>query len=421
MSISNLTDADQRKIIHIFQQFVLNRDSSDIRRELYDYMVMYVIYNHSTEQGMEQSKINSYVEQDFHLSNIPPLHIQEAINRLIFGKILTPNGSFLLLSEKKITKFKRTDNEVCELEKEIQNDLKTKLQKILPSDHHDKIDPVVQNIHNLIGNIFLKHGIEAAQMLVNKKNHSFKDLCNFTSFTKMYQNDVLNKIPEEHHEELDKELYDFFSHPSENVCKFLFSMAQSYALAQILNVDPLLRQMQEDSWSKKRIYLDTNIIINLLFVNNKRAEAVKTLIDNTKQLNVNLLITQKTLSEYNGWLENKKGKYKKFKLPYADLATALGEINEEDDLFFDGYYDALKNDPNQNVEKFSKKYEHANILLQNKYSVKVEKTVKEIENTEGIEALKNKISLVAIYPKSNNVSLHDAYSILRVECHSSCH
>lgn len=406
-------EQDNRKLIHILQQFVLNRDSEDLRQEIYEFMIMSVIYHNNPERGLEKHEISSMIEKDFQLSGIPPLQIDEAISRLATKQDIKKIKNFFILSEKKRKKLETTNTDICSLENAVYTELKTKIQSILPDKLHPQIDSLIENLHGILGKLFAKYGIEAAKIYVDKNcAKNMKDLQNF-SFSEMYNKDILKSIPEAYHNELDILFYDFFSNPSPEVSKFLFSTARSFVLVQILNADPNLQEMLKLSWSKKRIYLDTNVIINLLFGGSNRAEATRILIENTSKLQVKLLISKKTISEFMNWLELRKKKYAGFRFPSKNLAEALGEVREEDP-FFTIYSETLKNNSGTNMGKFCKQYEHPDILLENKYAVTIEPVVKSIEESPNIKELKNRISIEAIRPKSDAVAEHDAYSILRV-------
>ena len=56
MTVSD-TELLDRERLHIFQQFILNRESDEIREELYEYMIMNVIFRHSQDGKLEKSKI----------------------------------------------------------------------------------------------------------------------------------------------------------------------------------------------------------------------------------------------------------------------------------------------------------------------------------------------------------------------------
>lgn len=413
MSFFQISEAEQRKLIHIYQQFVLDRKSENIRQAIYDYMIMYTILHNSNEKGLDLNDLKQLIEKDFHLSDLPQIHIMKAVNKLVADKWVKLKQTKITLSEKYSDRLKRNDTDVQDLENKVKNELKKELEKSLPVEFHKNIPLLIDNIQNLLGNIFLKHGLEAAQIFVDKNSHDFSSLNQFDRFTKMYQDEIQKQIPEEYKELIETTLYQFFTHPSENVCKFLFSMGQSYVLTQILNLDPQLKKLQHDAMREKRVFLDTNIIINLIFGGTPKSESIRNLVRNTRSLGVNLIVNRKTLREFSSWLQNERREYRRFKLPSMNLEQALGDVNEDDDIFFTSYYHALKNNQTTDVENFSDKYTTPEFWLE-KYSIQVEGVDKDLENKPEIQDLKDVVSRVSFYPKIESVAHHDAYLILRI-------
>ena len=408
--MKKISEDEQRKLLQILQQFVLNRDSEDIREELYEYMIMYVVYANKKDGYLEKEKINSLIESEFHLKDLPKSQIDDALKRLSSINSIHKKDGTISLSRKKIEKFSKTKTEVESLENQLIEELRKSLYNKLKNESITK--EVLDNFIAVFGKIFERFGISAAQIFVEGSGDIAK-LEKFEGFSTLFRKMILKKIDKPHHSQIEEFFHGYFSNPSEHLSKFLYSLAQSYVLSQILNVDPKLKKFQEISWSQKRVYLDTNILINLLFGGSSYAESIIGLIENTAGLKAKLFISDKTVNELNSWLENRKNRYKNFRLPSTKLSLALGEM-KNDDPFLTVYSNALSKDSKLKIESFCKKYENFETLLENKYSVKIEPTVEALEKTNQIEGLQNKILENASHGKSPGVAFHDAYSILRI-------
>lgn len=408
--MKEILDVEQRKLLKIFQQFVLNRDSEDIRKELYEYLIMYVVYTTKKDGYLEKGKINSLIESEFHLKDLPKNHIDDGIKRLASINSIHEKDGAISLARKKIIKFSKTKTEVESLEKTILEELQKELNNKLKNEVITK--EVLENFIDVFGKIFERFGISVAKIFVEREGDITK-LEKFEGFSNLFKKKILAKIDKQYHSQIEEFFHEYFLNPSENLSKFLYSLAQSYVLSQILNVDPKLKQLQEISWFQKRVYLDTNILINLLFGGSGYAESIIGLIENTIALKAKLFISSKTVDEFHSWLENRKKRYKNFRLPSTKLSSALGKM-KNDDPFLIVYSNSLSKDSNLKIETFSKKYENFESLLENKYSVKIEPTVEALEKTKEIEELRNKILANASHGKSLGVAFHDAYSILRI-------
>jgi len=402
----------ERERLHLLQQFVLNRESEEIREELYEYMIMSVIFRHASDDGkIETSIIHKLVKSDFHLDKMPDMQLKDGISRLLAKQSIHEAGNYVSLSKNKLLKFKNTSTGILDLEKNSIEELRSKISDTFPDDFQEKIEPLLQRFDEFVSLIFKKFGIQAAQIFAENVK-SIDDLDGFTNFTDLYQKHILITLPEEQQKQLDRILYDFFSNPTEKSSKYFFSIAQSYVLTQILNIEPNLKKIQSDLLSKKQVYLDTNVIIRLLFHNDTSSKAIKKLIDETRKLKIKLIMTDLTSTEFERWLDKKENKFRYYKLPSKKLEQALGEYDPEDEPFFLDFTQELMNDSSLTAKKFAKKYHQFEILLKNQYGIVTENIIKSIIHSSEIKQLKNEV--INSKSKHEEVALHDAYHIIRV-------
>lgn len=179
---------------------------------------------------------------------------------------------------------------------------------------------------------------------------------------------------------------------------------------EILNVDPQLKRLQEMEWKRKRVYLDTNIIIALLFDGSDIHESMETVIKQTRMLGANLLITEYTAQEFVKWLDDRKKSHSKIKIG-GKLLSAFKEV-DHDDPFLKSYGLELQHFPAFTIENFSQKFENFEMLLDNKYGIKLDEKMEEALEDEETQRLKSKI--LQLSAKSESVAKHDMRMILKV-------
>lgn len=403
-----------REHLHILQQFTLNRESEEIREELYEYMIMSVIFRYGgNESCIETAKIHKLVKTDFHLTAMPSMQLKDGISRLIHKNSIHEEKNLVTLSKINIQKFKQGSNDIVNLEKTVLADLKIELTKKLPTTLHYLVEIVLKNFDNFMGEIFRRFGLQAAQFFANGESN-LRDLNGFTTFSDFYEYSDLKSLTKEQKIEFENILHEFFANPTKERSQYFFSMSQSYVLTQILNVEPDLKKIQIKSLSKKKVYLDTNIIINLLFQSTSGAVATSDLINETKKLQLKLIITEKTSSEFKTWLEKQEKRLKNFKLPSTKLASALGEFDARTDQILFVYSKELQKNPNLNIKNFCKKFYEVETLLLNKYGVTYEKTDKNLEASSDVKKLITSVKENASGEKDEFVALHDAYVIARI-------
>lgn len=78
---------------------------------------------------------------------------------------------------------------------------------------------------------------------------------------------------------------------------------------QILNLDPTLINLQKEWFSKRRIYLDTNVILSLFLEAHPDHSVVSEIINSSKELGVQLFISPATLIEINSQVDRARKNY----------------------------------------------------------------------------------------------------------------
>lgn len=402
----------ERDNIFRLQQFVLNNKSEDIRNELYDYMVVRAIYDHSqSKKILKQDLIIQHIENDYGVVCMPPSIISDTLSRLKNKNSIHIVDENVEIDSKKIDEIKTNNIVFVELIEHIKRDLEIKISNALNTS--DTLSQeLVKDFFKLLGQMFTINGRIASKVIVT--NESTSDLFNNNDFKINYQNTILTKIKPEQRESLNEILQCFFSNSSEKYSKFFFTMIQSYALLEIFNVDPSLKQIQINALKQKKIYLDTNILIPVLFAENDNFEFMTSVLKITNQLGAQLLITNLTKKEFERWLEYTRTSYMNFKKIPQKFIDAFEKENISAP-FFNTYNKQLKNNPRLNINEFCKYYENFLIILKDKFQIEMEsEKLEALKEDENYDELLNCILRITPY-KGMHVSSHDALNILNVK------
>lgn len=400
-----------KRLLHELQQFVLNRKTTDVRNELYEHMITHAIFDHAKSDGtLSYDEISSQIRTDYELGNIPPIHFNKALEGLVSSECLSlVNGRFALSQSVK-NKVKKDQKNADDLETYVKNELTKSIRNEILAITDEKIFAILEGFSVLIGTTFAEYGSIAARSFTEGGEY-FVDLKNKTKFKEIYQNSLLSHLSKDHQNTLDKIFNEFFLHPTEQISAYLFSTAQSFVYLEILNLDPNLQRLQNIAWSKKNIYLDTNVLLHLLLEGSSLHDTIQTLIEETKQLGAHIIITEKTASEYEKVIERSKKECASFR--YRPKYQVIFDEAKKDNQFLASYFQELKKNPRLTVDIFAKKYEEYRILLQN-YSISIEESQKSID-LDGDDATRLRVHIVnnALW-KNHQVAQHDTYNILRV-------
>lgn len=100
-------------------------------------------------------------------------------------------------------------------------------------------------------------------------------------------------------------LMEMMRDPDDEFVEYLFYMRQNFLCLEVLNLDPDCRTLEREEFSKKRLILDTNILLSLTLQNEFHAQTIK-LIENTRKLGCSIYVTRRTLGEFGEVLEKSK-------------------------------------------------------------------------------------------------------------------
>ncbi len=381
-----------------------------MRSELYENLIARAIIDHAKfDRTLPYDTMLTHLEKDNHLANIPQLHVTNAIENMIEKKILTKDDQTLTISKEHEDETNKNIDKIDELRNSILNELKNKIYEKIPDLDSTKMDLLLENFEDLLSSTFVKYGITLAKIFM-EKSKSVKSIKGLKGFSEGYVDTIQQIVPKNKRDTLDKIFNQYFFKPSDNLSKYLYALAQSYILIEILNVDPELKKIQEIAWKKKNIYIDTNVLIPLLFEKHDEHESISMIIQNTIKLGAKIIVSETTASEF----ENKLSNFKKGHLTAViEKRLSFLEEVEHNDGILDTYLDERSRIPGLSIANFCIKYENYPMLLK-KLGTEIEDDyTKSIEEHDELEELETKIKSNS-RRKTVQTAFHDAYHILKV-------
>ena len=343
LSASHTQEYSKQKMLEL-QRFVLDRQTTDTRIELYEHMVATTIFQHG---GMQKSitydQLKKKIEEDFGIEKIPDLHLRIAIDHLVEKKALSKIDSKLVLSQIKYDEIKRNIQEITSLENRVQSDIFESMRKKIPSISDQQCRGIIKNLSKLFGATFAEYGSTSARILTEGINRMSK-LKSQDGFQPLYEKLILYTVAKDVRNDLDEFFNDYFGNPTEDVAKFLFSKAQSYVYFEILNLDPDLKSLEQKSWSQKQVYLDTNAFMDLIFEGSVLHDTIEMLVNETQKLGATVLITDRTGSEFTNTIKNLSQQYRSFQV-HRKFTQFYQNTQKQKNQFLSTYSDELIKTP----------------------------------------------------------------------------
>lgn len=149
-------------------------------------------------------------------------------------------------------------------------------------------------------------------------------------------------------------ILNFYKEMPSELVNYLKKIHCGVLLNQILNLDPSIVQIQKESFSKRKLYLDTNVVLSYLCEGHKKHSIVMEVIDASKKIGVQLFVSPATLKELDGqvaraeknnilFTHNRLARSFGSNLDDAILATYLCTKNRQPSLEWKAFIAPFKN------------------------------------------------------------------------------
>ncbi len=412
MSDTNDDDTIKKKnIIHLYQ-YVLDSKAGVVRSELYEHLILTALYDHAKDSSLSMAEIMDHIESDYNLVKLPPLHVEPAIGQLASKKMIIGKERFSL-SPNKIIEIKQHNEIFINDMQTILDKLESKIKQRIPDLPTILVKSTVKNFYKLLGKTFTIHGKVAAKLIIDQ-NGTIDSLKNYKGFREDYKELVLDLIPEHLQDKIDEIFNEFFFEPTDEQSKFFYNLAQSHTLFEILNVDPALQKIQKNALKKTKIFLDTNVIIYLLFAESRQCSSLHTVIEHSKQLGASLYFNKITKNEFEKWLENHKRGAEKIRNIPQKLSDALFTKKIDAPLLI-SYMNSVRQNPRQSIDQFCLQFEDISKVLKNKFDIELdEEDISIYQEHELYDKLKHSIENKSPF-KGPHVVNHDTLCILKIK------
>jgi len=206
-------------------------------------------------------------------------------------------------------------------------------------------------------------------------------------------------------------LAEWMQSPGDDFIQYLFYMRQNFLCIEVLNLDPQCRMLEREEFSKKRLFLDTNILLGLVLQSRYHEENTR-LINNTRKLGCSVYVTKRTLDEFNMVLDKSKKSIKGIKAtPY--------QLSKIGNVFIQTYGMALLSGRSLSPDKYMDQFSEAEKLIRG-IGIQVfneeHKDIKELpEYGELIKDVQSCFSKLRARAKTDDVAEHDAFHLLLVK------
>lgn len=407
---------ERREIIEL-AQFVLSRRTRDIRNELTNYLIARAIAEHEVErQGVLERDLAPLIKLDYGLPDFPELFIRSALENIIAEKSLitkdSPEGIRYFLDEKKKTEMESINKRYQEVRKSAIDALLRRVRSGYGELSQHQEETIAGIFYSLMGSILAKQGVQCARAITYGRGQPSRIL-EYPDFGTQFEG-LLSKISDQKLRGcISKGLRESFLNPSKDLLILLHSMAQGYVILQILNLDPNCIALEKASLAKKKVYLDTNIIIATICSGDESHRAVVDLVRLTKDLGVELSFTSRTKEELLGRFRESTDLYLRLSGVSSNVARKAMELIS--DPFIKSFRMEQMAGSGSAWDWFSAKMNSVEVICKDSHGIEFDQErLDEILSHPDLKQLTSNVYKAAYPNKTEKVAQHDAFHILLI-------
>lgn len=377
--------------------FTFNQDGTKTRKALFDRTVLSILVD--LKIGTSE-KIASVFSDKFH-KIVSVDQINSSLTKLKTNGLVIKNGdNEFTPSKDSIAKIESVSAQINQGTKALINDIICNASNI----YQNKIDKqtlviIETNIKNSLGLFFRLHGLEYCEENSNPIFKSFENsISNNSDIISVARKGLTKPLGDS----IIYSLGEVIRKPTEDQAKVLVEWSKAFIGAQIMSLDPSLKEFQITNFSKKTFLLDTDFLLYCVVKETKSNKIYKTLINELIKAGCKIIITEDVIYEAIKHAEFAERNYNYFRNTF----NVVDEIIIEEKLanvFVKGYYNA-KNEklinPNTTFKKYlSNYYEPSNaydficeVIKLNLNKSVIFRKIEEIDTTKIPAGLTEKLS-----------------------------
>jgi predicted nucleic acid-binding protein len=409
--LSSRTPDEERNAVLRISQFVINRRTDNIRREVYEFMVQTVLAKDKKREAFTRDQIEENIKKEF-LVKISPILLQETLKNLVDSRavleVSAGKEKYYMLTGDAKDKLSLIFSKFNEIQNAAFRQVVQDVRSLYGYLSEVQVSSVKMNFFNILAKIFGRYGVRFARMIIEEKTF----LQPVFSLKEIVNDNLLAEKDREFAKAQSTVFEKVLSNPSSEMGKFLFAIAQSYYLIEILNLDPECKKIEETDLSKMTLYIDTNVLIHALTGFPTLRTAIDELLKITASLGIKLRITERTKEEFLSNLEE-TGQYISSAHPLSQQAIPK-VIDALPSGFYRDFLTVKKDNPSLTWEGYEMRMKNFLLVLKNQYSIELEDVdrhtvISDPSFNEVVSAVQE-----AEPTKSDRVVEHDAFHILLV-------
>lgn len=408
--MEKLRDSKKMEYIQI-SRFLLDKRASEPRDEVHNILFeMGIFSNMKLKEWLSLEQIRKSIAYEIGLDTYPLEPLKRAASRLLEENRIkmkeTENVEVYALVLERKEEFKKSKTEIDELHKKITNYLVEKIEKEVGELNRKDNETACEIFDLTLTTIFTAMENVSTTILCGAETKSDKL---FMNVPKEYRKNLRKISDAKVRKSISNNIKDIIHNPLAELKKYFLYCANTSFIVKLLNLDPECQVLEKGIFSDFVLFLDTNVLISALYPAHELHEITHEVLKESNRLGVQLKVTSRTLAELDRVLNSADNIYSKTQ------RSAKSRFYIPENTIIETFvrYAEIKGDTWQTFLLASKRQTK---VMDRKYNIQLDETnyLEHIDKTklEDLSKIVKECSERRQYPKSKEVSEHDAYHFL---------
>ena len=294
-TLLSTTDANLREeaMLKAATTFVFAPKALEVRKSIFDYMILEVLLKHS-DSGMKEVQLMEEYRKTLGVDSPPKSQISATINRLKSNGLVEEKEDILkptqLAIETAVGSSVKANASTSSLIADVLDQICNISKRKLPS----QIEQIIsRNARDVLAKLFQLFGIELSNMVLIKMTPSPVYFETSETLIQLAQKD----LPPELGDLLIAVLAHIIKSPTEELAEVLRNWAFAYLGSQIMLLDPALKEFQATQFRQKIFILDTDFILACVVKESPNSKVHLDLIKNLKGMGCRVIVPLSCLKE----------------------------------------------------------------------------------------------------------------------------
>jgi hypothetical protein len=326
----NALGGERSRLIEHYFRFVLRDEGGPLRERLHRGLVEFALKTSNPDHAMTERDVQARIEQFANLSGYPISLVSRGLNQLIQrGDVKVtasskPGRRLYRLASARFAVVEHALSKTDDQERTFRETVVARLEQKHGRLTREDRELVASSFARFVGQMLESLGERCAHRLI-------KDRSGRTLSYPRIQDDLdaaVRGLPVPLQEDACEAFEDALRHPTEDEAAYLFLAGQVYYVAELLNLDPSLQNLQRVRFERTTLFLDTNLLLPLVHPHDDAHSPVRRMISLCQSVGFQIVYADRTAEEFDALITAADKEYAL--TPPFDVAnaSALAEVVE---------------------------------------------------------------------------------------------